>query len=79
MEYITSDLTVVTPYEIVTLPKFGPYMVTQQIGCNRVGDKFVMFDMAANVYVTLAVSCSTPERLLAHFKGFVANRLEVAK
>lgn len=74
MEYIISDLTVVTPNEIATITKFGPYMVTQQIGCNRVGDKFVMFDMAADVYVTLDVSSSTPERLLTHLKGFVANR-----
>jgi hypothetical protein len=65
----------ITPSDLMEVTRYGPYKVTADIGCNRVGDKFVIFDMASSDYHTLSVKCSTPERLLEHFKGFIENCL----
>jgi hypothetical protein len=52
-------------------------MITNDLGFTKSGDKFSMFDLRLNKEneTILLLPCSTPERLLAHLQGYVANRL----
>jgi hypothetical protein len=75
------NINTITASDLMMIPKYSrPYMITQEIGFSRSGDNFCMFDLTLwhENETILSVSCSTPERLLAHLKGYVANRLEVA-
>jgi hypothetical protein len=73
------NINTYTAADLMALPKYSqPQMVTRDIGFSRSGDEFSMFDLLNESETILSVSCSTPERLLAHLRGFVANRLGVS-
>jgi hypothetical protein len=67
-----------TVADLMAVPKYSlPQMITNDLGFTKSGDKFSMFDLRLNKEneTILLLPCSTPERLLAHLKGYVANRL----
>jgi hypothetical protein len=73
------NINTYTAADLMALPKYSaPQMVTRDIGFSRSGDDFSMYDLVNENETILSVSCSTPERLLAHLKGYVANRLAIA-
>ena len=47
-----------------------------RIACTRLGDNFHLFDLDDDGANEVKLDCAntSPERLLAHFKGYVENR-----
>lgn len=81
MAFTRIDIDTIAAEELIRATHYQWAMATKDIGCNRIDDLFMMFDLSSpheRDQETLLVSCSTPERLLAHFKGYVANRMGVA-
>ena len=74
------NLNTYTAADLMAVPKYSkPQMITSELGFIKSGDKFCMFDLTLwqENETVLSVSCSTPERLLAHLQGYVANRREM--
>jgi len=72
------NINTYTAADLMAVPKYSrPQMITSELGFTKSGDKFCMFDLTLwqENETILSVSCSTPERLLAHLQGYVANRL----
>jgi hypothetical protein len=69
------DINTISAQELHDLARATWAMHNGDVGVTRMGDMFQMFDLRdATETVNMPVAHTPPERLLAHFKGFVVNR-----
>ena len=69
------DFTACTAQELHDLARATYAMHSDDIGVVLLGDNFTLFDLRAEgAEVNLARAHTSPERLLAHARGFVAAR-----